>query len=82
MHNYDVVASIDLHLLPIFMLLRRPLNTKLQDTHTFSTPEEIDTEEIWVDGKRIYRKVIKTTDTISPNETLALYWDTGYNQLQ
>lgn len=27
MHNYDVVASMNLHLLPIFMLLRRSLNT-------------------------------------------------------
>ena len=42
----------------------------------FSTSDEIDTGETWVDGKRIYRKVIKTTDAISQNETFALYWDT------
>ncbi len=51
------------------------LNGKLKLTHTFSVSDEIDTGETWVDGKRIYRKVIKTTDTISPNETLSLYWD-------
>ena len=49
---------------------------KLKLTHTFSVSDEIDTGETWVDGKRIYRKVIKTTDAISPNESLALYWDT------
>lgn len=52
------------------------LNGKLKLTHTFLVSDEIDTGETWVDGKRIYRKVIKTTDSISPNETLALYWDT------
>ena len=52
------------------------LNGKLKLTHTFSVSDEIDTGETWVDGKRIYRKVIKTTDAISPNESLALYWDT------
>lgn len=57
------------------MKIDRPLNTKLEDTHTFSISEEIDTGETWVDGKKIYRKVIKTTDTISTNETLALHWD-------
>ena len=49
---------------------------KLKLTHTFSVSDEIDTGETWVDGKRIYRKVIKTTDAISPNESFALYWDT------
>lgn len=52
------------------------LNGKLKLSHTFSISEEIDTGETWVDGKRIYRKVIKTTDVISTNETFALYWDT------
>ena len=52
------------------------LISNLKLSHTFSISEEIDTGEAWVDGKRIYRKVIKTTDTISANETLALYWDT------
>ena len=49
---------------------------KLKLAHTFSVSDEIDTGETWVDGKKIYRKVIKTTDAISPNESLALYWDT------
>lgn len=52
------------------------LNGKLKLAHTFSVSDEIDTGETWVDGKKIYRKVIKTTDAISPNESLALYWDT------
>lgn len=52
------------------------LNSKLKLTHTFSVSDEIDTGETWIDGKKIYRKVIKTTDAISANETFALYWDT------
>lgn len=50
--------------------------SKLKLTHTFSTSEEIDTGETWVDGKRIYRRTYITTDTISTNEGLVLYWDT------
>lgn len=69
---------------PLFQVLMdmSTLNAYLAELHNnmvcgdFSTSDEIDTGETWVDGKRIYRKVIKTTDAISPNETFALYWDT------
>lgn len=45
---------------------------KLEDTHTFSTSEEIDTGETWVDGKRIYRRTYITTETVSPNNTVTI----------
>lgn len=48
------------------------LNGKLEDTHTFSTSDEIDTGEKWVDGKKIYRRTYITTDTVSPNNTLTI----------
>ena len=41
------------------------LNGKLEDTHTFSISEEIDTGETWVDGKKIYRRTLIVTDAIS-----------------
>ena len=48
------------------------LNDKLKLTHTFSTSEEIDTGETWVDGKRIYRRTYITTETVSPNNTITI----------
>ena len=41
------------------------LNTKLENTHTFAVSDEIDTGETWVDGKKIYRRTLIVTDTIS-----------------
>ena len=38
--------------------------------------EEIDTGESWIDGKKVYRKTFQTTDSLTPNTTLAIYWDT------
>ena len=45
---------------------------KLEDTHTFSVSEEIDTGETWIDGKRIYRRTYITTETVSPNNTITI----------
>ena len=48
------------------------LNGKLEDTHTFSMSDEIDTGETWVDGKRIYRRTYITTETVSPSSTVTI----------
>lgn len=74
--NLDGINVTGVDIIPETMETIPDLISKLKLTHTFSVSDEIDTGETWVDGKRIYRKVIKTTDAISPNETLALYWDT------
>lgn len=48
------------------------LNGKLEDTHTFSVSDEINTGETWVDGKKIYRRTLIVTDTISPGENITI----------
>ena len=48
------------------------LNSKLEDTHTFSVSDEIDTGETWVDGKKIYRRTFITTEAVSPSNTLTI----------
>lgn len=54
------------------------LNAYLAELHNsmvcgdFSTSDEIDTGETWVDGKKIYRRTYITTDTVSPNDTLTI----------
>lgn len=48
------------------------LNGKLEDTHTFSVSDEIDTGETWVDGKRIYRRTYITTETVFPGTTVTI----------
>lgn len=48
------------------------LNGKLEDTHTFSVSDEIDTGEKWVNGKKIYRRTYITTDTVSPSNTVTI----------
>lgn len=54
------------------------LNAYLAELHNnmvcgdFSTSDEIDTGEKWVNGKRIYRRTYITTDTVSPSNTLTI----------
>ena len=48
------------------------LNGKLEDTHTFSVSDEINTGETWVDGKKIYRRTFITTEAVSPSNTVTI----------
>lgn len=54
------------------------LNAYLAELHNsmvcgdFSTSDEIDTGEKWVNGKKIYRRTYITTDTVSLNNTLTI----------
>lgn len=54
------------------------LNADLAELHNnmvcgdFSTSDEIDTGETWVDGKKIYRRTLNVTDTISPGENIVI----------
>ena len=65
---------------PLFQVLMdmSTLNAYLAELHNnmvcgdFSTSDEIDTGEKWVDGKRIYRRTYITTDTVSPDNTLTI----------
>lgn len=39
---------------------------------SYSDSGEIETNETWVDGKKIYRRTYITTDTVSPSNTLTI----------
>ena len=39
---------------------------------SYSDSGEIETNETWVDGKKIYRRTYITTDTVSPNNTVTI----------
>lgn len=54
------------------------LNAYLAELHNnmvcgdFSTSDEIDTGEKWVNGKRIYRRTYITTETVSPGNAITI----------
>lgn len=39
---------------------------------SYSDSGEIETNETWVDGKKIYRRTFITTETVSPNNTITI----------
>lgn len=51
------------------------LNADLSDLISkcsYSDSGEIETNETWVDGKKIYRRTYITTDTVSPSNTITI----------
>ena len=70
--NLDGINVTGIDIIPEVMDTIPDLISKLEDTHTFSVSDEIDTGETWVDGKRIYRRTYITTETVSPSSTVTI----------
>lgn len=70
--NLDGINVTGVDIIPEKIPTFPDLIGKLEDTHTFSVSDEIDTGETWVDGKKIYRRTFITTETVSPSNTVTI----------
>ena len=76
--NLDGINVTGVDIIPPMMDDMSTINkylSELSDKHKSQNKfaaSEIDTGEIWVDGKKIYRRTYITTDPVSPSNTLTI----------
>ena len=73
--NLDGINVTGVDIIPETMRDMSTLNADLSEflnRCSYSDSGEIETNETWVDGKRIYRRTYITTETVSPSNTLTI----------
>ena len=73
--NLDGINVTGVDIIPETMRDMSTLNADLSEILnrcSYSDSGEIETNETWVDGKKIYRRTYITTDTVSPSNVLTI----------
>lgn len=73
--NLDGINVTGVDIIPETMRDMSTLNADLSEflnRCSYSDSGEIETNETWVDGKKIYRRTYITTDTVSPSNTVTI----------
>ena len=73
--NLDGINVTGVDIIPETMRDMSTLNADLSEflnRCSYSDSGEIETNETWVDGKKIYRRTFITTETVSPSNTITI----------